>query len=245
MKIRILFFFFCLLTTSLSGQKTTTTDEQTWFGVFSQTRFNDKWGIWFDAHLRLREDYFGDLGQAIIRGGPMYYLTEDVRLTAAYAYVHNFPALGHAEIVRPEHRPWQQIQWLARWPAVRVTQWLRLEQRFVRKLLSDTDLGDGYLFTGRIRYNAVLFFPLTAKRFEPGGLQFTLNNELFINFGKNIVYNHFDQNRFFAGLVYLFSKHAQLQAGYMNLYQQLASGNQFRNQHTIRIFYFHNFDLRK
>jgi len=30
----------------------------------------------------------------------------------------------------------------------------------------------------------------------------------------------------------------------MHLYQQLPSGNQFRNQHTLRVFYFHNFDLR-
>jgi hypothetical protein len=66
-----------------------------------------------------------------------------------------------------------------------------------------------------------------------------------VNFGKNIVYNHFDQNRFFAGLAYQINPYAQLQGGYMNLYQQLPVGNQFRNQHTIRIFYFHNFDLRK
>jgi hypothetical protein len=36
-----------------------------------------------------------------------------------------------------------------------------------------------------------------------------------------------------------------LQGGYMNLYQQLAAGNTFRNQHSIRFFYFHNIDLRE
>ena len=111
--------------------------------------------------------------------------------------------------------------------------------------MNDNELGDGYLFNWRIRYNFALFIPITKKRFEPGGLQFLANEEMMVNFGKTIVYNHFDQNRFFVGLVYQLNKHAQLHGGYMNLYQQLATGNQFRDQHTVRVFYFHNLDFRK
>lgn len=245
MKIRTLIFSFTLAATVLSAQKTVTDDEQTWFAVFNQTRLTNKWGIWADAHLRLKDDFVGDLSQGIVRAGPMYYLSDDVRLTAAYAYVHFFPAPGHANIGLPEHRPWQQVQWFMRGSKARLMQWVRLEERFRRKTLNDNELGDGYNFNWRIRYNFALFIPITKKRFEPGGLQFLVNDELMVNFGKNIVYNHFDQNRFFAGLVYQVNKHAQLHAGYMNLYQQLAAGNQFRNQHTVRVFYFHNFDLRK
>lgn len=245
MKVRTLLFIFTLAATTLSAQKTVTDEEQTWFGVFTQTRLTNKWGIWADAHLRLKDDFVGDLSQGIVRAGPMYYLSDDVRLTAAYAYVHFFPAPGHANIGLPEHRPWQQVQWFVRGSKARLMQWVRLEERFRRKTLNDNELGDGYNFNWRIRYNFALFIPITKKRFEPGGLQFLVNDELMVNFGKNIVYNHFDQNRFFAGLVYQVNKHAQLHAGYMNLYQQLAAGNQFRNQHTVRVFYFHNFDLRK
>ena len=245
MKVRTLLFVFTLIATGLSAQKTVSDEEQTWFGVFTQTRLTNKWGIWADAHLRLKDDFVGDLSQGIVRAGPMYYLSDDVRLTAAYAYVHFFPAPGHANIGLPEHRPWQQVQWFMRGSKARLMQWVRLEERFRRKTLNDNELGDGYNFNWRIRYNFALFVPITQKRFEPGGLQFLVNDEMMVNFGKNIVYNHFDQNRFFAGLVYQVNKHAQLHAGYMNLYQQLAAGNQFRNQHTVRVFYFHNFDLRK
>ncbi|MBC7775268.1 MAG: DUF2490 domain-containing protein [Phycisphaerae bacterium] len=245
MKFRLLLFIFSLTAISLSAQKTVTTEEQAWFGFMNQTRLSNKWGIWFDAHLRLKDDFVGELSQGIVRVGPMYYLSDDVRLTAAYAYVHNFPALGHANIGLPEHRPWQQVQWFMRGPKARLMQWLRLEERFRRKTLNDNELGEGYNFSWRIRYNFALFLPITKKRFEPGGLQFLVNDELFVNFGKNIVYNHFDQNRFFVGLVYQVNKHAQLHGGYMNLYQQLPIGNQFRNQHTVRVFYFHNIDLRK
>lgn len=242
MRIAILLLF-CSL--HLAAQKNVTTEEQTWFGAFSQIRLSQRWGIWADAHLRLKDDFVGDLSQFIVRAGPMFYITDDVRLTAAYAYVNHFPAEGHEDISQPEHRPWQQIQWFTRWPKVRLMQWVRMEERFRRKILNDNTLGDGYNYNPRIRYNFALFLPLTKKGLDPGSLQLLLNDEVMVNFGKNIVYNHFDQNRFFAGLVYQINPHAQLHGGYMNLYQQLPAGNQFRNQHTIRIFYFHNFDLRK
>ena len=241
----ILIFLLFGMAWPLAAQKTVTGEEQTWFGVFNQTRISDKWGFWFDAHLRLKDDFVGDLSQFIVRAGPTFYVTDDLRLTAAYAYVHHFPAEGHENIAQPEHRPWQQVQWFVRGPKARLMQWVRLEERFRRKILNDNELADGYNFNWRIRYNFALFLPFTKKRFDPGGLQFLLNNELMLNFGKNIVYNHFDQNRFFAGLVYQVNPHAQLHAGYMNLYQQLPAGNSFKNQHTIRLFYFHNLDLRK
>lgn len=244
MKIRLLLFVAFFTSAAISAQKSVETDEQTWFGVLNQTRFTDRWGLWFDAHLRLKEDFAGDLSQFLVRVGPTFYLGDDVRLTAAYAYAHTFPGAGHENIALPEHRPWQQVQWFMRSPKARLMQWVRLEERFRRKILNDNELDEGYNFNWRIRYNFALFLPLTQKRFEPGGLQFLLNDELMVNFGKNIVYNHFDQNRLFAGLVYQVNKHAQLHAGYMHLYQQRASGNSFRNQHTIRVFYFHNFDLR-
>ncbi|MCA0237008.1 MAG: DUF2490 domain-containing protein [Bacteroidetes bacterium] len=239
--ILLCFFYW----TSSFAQKTITTDEQTWFGVLSQIRFSQRWGLWADAHLRLRENYLGELAQSIVRVGPTFYITDDVRLTAAYAYVNHFPGEGHENISQPEHRPWQQVQWFTRWPKVRLMQAIRLEERFRRKILDDNTLAEGYLYNPRVRYNFALFFPLTKKGLNPGGLQFLLNDEIMVNFGKNIVYNYFDQNRFFAGLAYQINPHAQLQGGYMNLFQQQASGNRYRNQHTIRIFYFHNFDLRK
>ncbi|MBL7808923.1 MAG: DUF2490 domain-containing protein [Saprospiraceae bacterium] len=233
------------LSSLLHGQKTTITDEQLWVGAFNQTRISNKWGFWFDAHLRLKDQYVQDLSQAIIRFGPTFYVTDDVRLTAAYAYVHTYPAPGHANISLPEHRPWQQVQWFQRGKKARLTQAIRLEERYRRRTLNDDQLGEGYQFNWRIRYNFSLFLPLTKKQFDPGALLFNVNNEVFINFGKQIVYNHFDQNRLFLGLVYQVNKHAQLHGGYMNLYQQLAAGNTFRNQHSIRIFYFHNVDLRE
>lgn len=247
MKGHYLAITLCLMLAGFGSeaQKTTEHDELTWLGVLNQTRLTDRWGIWLDAHLRFRDNFTSEVSQFIGRAGPIFYITDDIRLTAAYAYIHHFPAEGHRNIAQPEHRPWQQIQWFTRGKQATLMQWVRLEERYRRKILDDNTLDEGYNFNWRIRYNFALFIPITKKRFAPGGLQFLLNDEVMINFGERIIYNHFDQNRLFAGLVYQVNKHAQLHAGYMNLYQQLPAGNVFNNQHAIRIFYFHNLDLRK
>ena len=239
-------FVFCFFSQPAHAQvsKVVSAETQTWLAYFNQTRLSKHWGLWLDAHFRLKDDFVGAPASAIVRPGLTYYLMDDVRLTAAYAYVHHFPADGHQNIALPEHRPWQQVQWFARWPKARLTSAIRLEERFRRNLLNDDALGEGYNFNWRARYNAALFVPLTKKGFQAGGFHFLLNNEIFINFGKNIVYNVFDQNRFFAGLVWQASTHSQLHFGYMNVYLQQKSGNAFKNQHAIRVFFFQNFDLR-
>lgn len=238
------FILFLVAATLVQAQKTVSTEQQAWLGFFSQARFSSKWGAWTDFHFRLKDEFVKTPSTGIVRFGLTYFLTDDVRLTAGYAWINHFPATGHANISQPEHRPWQQIQWFTRWPKARLVQSLRLEERFRRKIRADDELADGYLFNYRMRLNFALFLPLTAKGFEPHGWQFLLNNEAMLNFGKTIVFNHFDQNRLFAGLVYPFSKHTNVQAGYMNLYLQQASGNAFRNVHTVRLFFFHNFDWR-
>jgi hypothetical protein len=124
-------------------------------------------------------------------------------------------------------------------------QWVRLEGRWRQKIKNDDELAEGFNFNWRIRYNFALFVPLTKKGLGAQGLQFLVNDELMVNFGENIVYNYFDQNRLFLGLAYQVTGHSQLQLGYLNVFQQLAAGNRFREQHVIRLFYFHNFDFRK
>ena len=238
---------FCLVMFGNSGygqQKQTQSINQLWFGYFNQTRFSNKWGLWTDLHLRTKKDFFTNFSQSILRLGLTYYLNDDTKLTAGYAYVSLYPGDNHKNITQPEHRPWQQIQWHTKYPKLRLMQWFRLEERFRRRILNDDALASGYNFNYKLRYNFFSMFPLSKKKFQPNTLSFVVNDEVHINFGKQIVYNYFDQNRFFLGLAYHVNNHDNLQLGYMNLFQQLASGNHYRSIHVIRLFYFHNLDLR-
>jgi hypothetical protein len=218
--------------------------QQVWFGYFNQSRFSEKWGLWFDAHVRTKEDFTNQLSQGIIRLGLTHYINDATKLTAGYAYINHFPQDAHKQISQPEHRPWQQIQWHTKYGKKRMMQWIRLEQRFRRKILNDSTLADGHSFNYKLRYNVLYEVPLSKKGIVPGALSFIANDEIHINFGKQVINNYFDQNRFFIGFKYQINGHDNLQAGYMNLFQQLPAGNRYKNINAIRIFYFHNLDLR-
>ena len=76
---------------------------QVWFAYLNQTRFTDKWGLWVDAHLRTKEDFFTAFSQSILRLGVTYYLNDVTKLAAGYAYVSNYPVDNHENVTQPEH----------------------------------------------------------------------------------------------------------------------------------------------
>lgn len=182
------------------AQKQTTTENQVWIDYFNQSRVSNKWGIWADGNVRTKEVFVQDLSQAIARVGLTYYLTNNTKLAAGYAYIHHFPADAHPDVAQPEHHPWQQIQWHNRFPALRLMQWVRLEERFRRKIKDNDELAGGYNFNYNARCNFFLATPLSKRAFEKGTVSFVLNDEVHVNFGKGIVCNYFAQNLFFTGL---------------------------------------------
>jgi len=225
--------------------KNTENIEQVWLGYFNQSRLTNKFGIWTDLHLRTKEDFTNNFSQGIVRLGLTYYIDNSTKLTAGYARVFLFPGDNHKNIAQSEHRPWQQLQWHTSFTKTRLMQWIRLEERFRRKIANDSTLAEGYNFNWRLRYNIWYEKPLVKNGISPKSLSFIANDELHINFGKEIVNNYFDQNRFFLGMKYQFTKSSNIQFGYMNLFQQLAAGNKYKNIHAARVFFFQNFDARK
>jgi len=212
-----------------------------WLGYFDQTRLTNKSGVWIDLHLRLNE-FGSEKHTALARIAYMYYLTDHTKLSAGYAHQTLYGHDGNPNV--PEHRGWQQIQWTEKKRGFNMMQWVRLEERF-REKVSEGELTGDYAFNYRIRYNMAFTIPLTGKEVAPKTPFLFVNNEVFINFGKEIVNNYFDQNRAFIGGGYQFTKHLNAQLGYMYIFQQLPSGNQYVTTHALRLFVFHNLDLRK
>jgi Protein of unknown function (DUF2490) len=245
MRKNILFIALLVYTAAAYSQtKQTELFNRTWGGYFNQTRLSDKWGLWADIHLRTK-DWVDGLAQNLLRVGATYYVTDHVKLTAGYAYITDFPAPGHKNISVYEHRPWQQLQWHTRYGRQKMMQWFRLEERYRRKILNDDALADGYNFNWRLRYNIWYEMPFYKNGTDPKSWSFIINDEVHVNFGKQIVNNYFDQNRFFLGFKYQTGRQSNLQFGYMNWFQQLAAGNRYRNSHVARVFFFQNLDLRR
>lgn len=241
--LTIVFFMLSTILVFAQPTKSTTDVRQLWLAYLNQTRLTNKVGLWADIHLRTKENFTDNFSQSITRLGLTYYLTDNTKLTVGYAYVANYAAEGHTNITQPEHRIWQQVQWHTKYGKASMMQYIRLEEKYRRKILHDSALSNGYNFNYKLRYNIGYEVPFTQK--PANKLSFVVNDEIHINFGKQIIYNYFDQNRFFAGIKFNTNKHDNVQLGYMNQFQQLAAGNKFRNNHVIRLFYFQNLDWRK
>ena len=226
----------------LAQTKEFETREQTWFGYFNQTRFTKRSGIWLDLHLRLTNDFVKQKNLSIIRAGYTYYISDQVRVTAGYAYVTQY-GLADGEPDVPEHRPWQQIQWFEKKNGFNLMQWFRIDERFRTQVIGG-ELTDNYNFNWRFRYNIAFTIPLRGKVVQAKTPCLFFNDEILINAGKEIVNNYFDQNRLFLGLGYQFTAHLNAQLGYMYVFQQLPAGNSYANINAIRFFVFHNLDLR-
>lgn len=225
--------------------KNTSHASQIWLAYFNQTRLNDKWGLWGDFQLRTREDLVGNLSTGIARVGLTYFVDDNVRLTLGYGFINNYPVSDNITVPQPEHRPWQQVQWFTKNKRTRLMQYIRLEERYRKRYLSNTELANSYSFNFRMRYNILYQVPLHPDGLVPQKLSALINDELHINFGKQIVNNYFDQNRLFLGLNYAFDANNNLQFGYLNTFIQMAAGNQYRNINALRVAYLQNLNLRK
>ena len=238
--------FLLLSSVSVWAQpKNTSHASQVWLAYFNQTRLSNKWGLWGDFQIRTREDLVGDFSTGIARVGLTYLVDDNVRLTLGYGFINNFPANDNITVSQPEHRPWQQVQWFTKNKRTRLMQYIRLEERYRKRYLSNTELADSYSFNFRMRYNIFYQVPLHPEGIVPGKLSAIINDELHINFGKQIVNNYFYQNRLFLGLNYAFDASNNLQFGYLNTFIQTAAGNQYRNINALRVAYLQNLDLRK
>lgn len=227
---------------SYAQQKETEVRDQLWLGYFGQTRFTKHSGMWTEAQLRLTDNFLNERSLAIGRIGYTYYLGE-ARITAGYAYAKHY-AHNSNEPDISEHRPWQQVQWFEKKNRFVMMQWLRLEERFRQKVI-ENELTDEYTFNYRVRYNMSFSIPLKGKTMVAKTPFLFFNNEVFVNFGKEITYNYFDQNRAFAGIGYQFTNHLNAQLGYMYVFQQRPAGDEYLHINAIRFFVFHNLDFRK
>src|SRR5688572_25729327 len=131
---RIFFLILVFVTPSLTqAQKEVEYKEQTWLAYFNQTRLTSRSGIWLDLHWRLSEDFLKENSLGIARLGYTYYITDQVRATVGYAHTKQYSHVSGIPDI-PEHRPWQQVQWFEKKSWFTMMQYIRMEERFRRKV---------------------------------------------------------------------------------------------------------------
>lgn len=237
-KIIVLLFPLIVLAQS-PKQKEVTHQTQTWVSLNSVTKFSEHWGVAADVHLRTN-DFFQDNNFFFLRGGIAYIPNSKFSFTGGYAHMWLAPKNPTWSTFSDENRIYQQVQMNSKSGNVSILQRLRNEQRWQEKIVNDQETGENR-FTDRVRYLISVTIPVFKKKTAPS---LVLSDELLIQFGKEIVYNTFDQNRFFVGIKQAINPKLSFDFGYMNVYQQRITGYQYDMNHTLRLFFYLNTSLK-
>ena len=90
---------------------------------------------------------------------------------------------------------------------------------------------DGHYEFGNFRFRYKLEFHYSVSDF----LDLYAFDEIFINVGKKIVYNTFDQNRYGVGAQFSIMKDLDFELSYINWFQQRSEGHAYYTRHIIRL----------
>ncbi|MCS7004170.1 MAG: DUF2490 domain-containing protein [Cytophagales bacterium] len=224
-----------------SPAKRVTHKNYMWYGYLFQARNTERWGSWFDFHLRTENLNLNSFW--IVRVGVIYRNKLGTMFVGGYANLHSFENINRID--RNEHRIWQQVQWVNTYPRMRIMHRFRFEQRYRQKMLNG-EIVPGYNFNHRLRYMLNISVSLNNKKpNQPKSLVGVLQNELLMNAGKEIIYNYLDQNRLFVGVGFQITPTIHFQVGYMHTFLQQPAPSSYVESNTARFFLFHQIDLRK
>jgi hypothetical protein len=216
-------------------QKEVNQQFQTWIALNSVTKFSHNWGVVAEVHLRANE-VFEDTNFFLLRGGLIYMPNAKLSATAGYAHLWLANKDGSWTNFSDENRTYQQLQMNIKSGNINITQRIRNEQRWQEIVVNHVASGRNK-FSNRVRYLFGTTIPIFKKKTAP---LLVISEELMVQFGKDIVYNTFDQNRIFIGIKQAINPKLSFDFGYMNLYQQKSNGYQYDNIHTLRLFFYLN-----
>lgn len=214
-----------------------------WTRYYNLLTINEKWSLHseFDNRIFLNP-VEENLYEFRVQG--RYKIDDNFEVGTGFAYFS--VATQVPEITTdfnvPEYRGQQDIIWKQDIGKITLLQRFQIEERFFHNI-NNEGLLPGTTFYWRFRYRLQGEYSFWKK--ENQFLKAILSDELMINRGKNVVKNTFDQNRIYAALQYGINKNITLELGYLNSFQQRASGVDYFNRDIIRFTFFHKINLQK
>lgn len=211
-----------------------------WFQYYNQTKLNNKWTWLIDGSYR-RKDNFSELSQYLIRTGIGYSINKDVKINAGIAH---FGFVSSEQLSKVEFRPYQEVIVKNKLKKISLNHRFRVEQRYFYPVING-DLQNLSTFNFRYRYALIASIPLFnfSKENPDKKLLLNIGDELFINSGKDIVYNIFDQNRILISPTIQFNKKLSIAITWNEIYATTTLANTYKKTHVLWIQIKHNLDL--
>jgi hypothetical protein len=192
------------------------------------------------AELQLRStDIIKDTQQLLFRNAINYHINNQVFFTADYCYVQTEPyGAFPVKSAFPENSLWQQVQIKTLLNRIEFINRIRLELRnsklpVYNLAIAKYELGNT-VFTNRARFLARASLPLNNKSIIDKNFYITTFNESFVNFGKKVGANLFDQNRIYVGQGYKLPI-GRIEVGFIEQTIVKADGIKIEDNHTFQI----------
>jgi hypothetical protein len=194
-----------------------------WYMYFGDHALpKSRFGVHLEGQWR-RADVALKWQQLLLRPALNFQLNKKVMLTAGYGFIdtHRYGDYPARERF-PEHRFFEQAQITQRWKGLDWVNRFRLEQRHIR--------GFAPRYENRMRYMLRTNIPLKNKRYYIG-----LYNEIFYNWGHDVAFNVFDQNRAYVALGRNLKRQTRFEIGFMEQTLQQRNGRVFEHNHTLQV----------
>lgn len=223
----------------LSQDKRIIKGNQQWVQYYNHTKLTNKWSLLIDGGFRWKEDLL-NRSQYIVRAAGSYYINNEIRVAAGLAHLGTYSDI---ELTVAELRPFQEVR-IKRSGNLGLSQRLRIEQRFVQATASHDQQFDR--FNWRFRYFIGIAIPIV--RFSGHShryLKVQVGDEIFVNAGKDIVYNIFDQNRLLIGPSFQLNESLTFALTYNGKFSALNLPSEYSYNHILWLSIRHNIDLSK
>lgn len=205
-----------------------------WLNFFNDSQIGETpLGLHLDGQYR-RDNLGLNNQQLLIQPGLTYKLPWGVDAGSGYGYMRTYP-YGEHPVPRPvpEHRIWEQIS--KNWKVAGLS-WntrFRLEQRQIGEFTTGASRPHSFRYENRLRFRLLTRFSVPFV--DDDRYYMKVSDEIFINAGKNVGRNQFDQNRAYLAVGRKLNNRVTLECGFMEQTLKHRDGQIIENNHTLMI----------
>lgn len=195
-----------------------------WFNYFGDHPIpGTKVEVHLEAQVR-RAELGASPQQLLLRPGLNLQVNKTVVISGGYGFVETWPyGQFPAKHRFPEHRTFEQLQLTPHAAGLDWQNRIRLEQRHIGGLSKR--------YENRLRYMLRTNVPLRKSK----KYYVALYDEVFINFGDQVAFNTFDQNRAYTALGLNLPRKTRFEAGFLEQTVQHRDGRVFEHNHTLQV----------
>ncbi|GAB3647934.1 DUF2490 domain-containing protein [Echinicola sediminis] len=234
-----LLFFTGTFLSAKAQTKEVAHDNQQWLQYYNSLLLSDKWSISSDAGIRFK-NHFDHFSTYIVRTAINYHLDNSTEIGLGFAHLGSYIDQERQLV---EFRPFQEFNTTQTTHSIGLSHRFRVEERFFKS--TDQAPVETEAFNFRFRYRFMVKIPLlsfssdkTAKN-----LSFNAGDEIFINAGKEISHNIFDQNRILLGPVLEFNENISASFTYQHQFSSGSSPSQYRQTDVFWLSIKHKLSL--